>query len=182
MGRRAIGPPDRIFTEVTEPAEHPGALNLIASHPPSADTGADFYARAVYAEDGELIEDTFIFGTPGKIRERLEAYVAGGITLPVLYLVLAATAFRRLAGGSGLEDAKNFVRELLGLPTGIEEDYIKRIVAVGGDATPERLVLAYSQGIFPWPHRELPLLWFSPDPRFVLAPGRSASLTATATF
>lgn len=42
------------------------------------------------------------------------------------------------------------------------------IVAVGGDAAPERLVLAYSQGIFPWPHRELPLLWFSPDPRFVL--------------
>lgn len=42
------------------------------------------------------------------------------------------------------------------------------IVAVGGDASPERLVLAYSQGIFPWPHRDLPLLWFSPDPRFVL--------------
>lgn len=31
------------------------------------------------------------------------------------------------------QDAKNFVRELLGLPTGVEEDYIKRIVAVGGD-------------------------------------------------
>lgn len=31
------------------------------------------------------------------------------------------------------QDAGNFVRELLGLPTGIEEDYIKRIVAVGGD-------------------------------------------------
>jgi signal peptidase I len=31
------------------------------------------------------------------------------------------------------QDAKNFVRELLGLPTGDEEDYIKRIVAVGGD-------------------------------------------------
>ena len=29
-------------------------------------------------------------------------------------------------------------------------------------------MLAYSQGIFPWPHRDLPLLWFSPDPRFVL--------------
>jgi hypothetical protein len=28
--------------------------NLIASHPPSADTGADYYARAVYQEDGEL--------------------------------------------------------------------------------------------------------------------------------
>lgn len=31
------------------------------------------------------------------------------------------------------DDAKNFVRELLGLPTGSEEDYIKRVVAVGGD-------------------------------------------------
>lgn len=43
------------------------------------------------------------------------------------------------------------------------------VVAIGGDASPERLVLAYSLGIFPWPHRELPLLWFSPDPRFVLS-------------
>ncbi len=42
------------------------------------------------------------------------------------------------------------------------------IVAVGGDVSPERLVLAYSQGIFPWPVRGYPLLWFCPDPRFVL--------------
>lgn len=42
------------------------------------------------------------------------------------------------------------------------------VVAVGGDLSPERLALAYSQGIFPWPHRGLPLMWFSPDPRFVL--------------
>jgi leucyl/phenylalanyl-tRNA--protein transferase len=42
------------------------------------------------------------------------------------------------------------------------------LVAVGGDTRPERLVLAYSQGIFPWPHQGLPLLWFSPDPRFVI--------------
>lgn len=42
------------------------------------------------------------------------------------------------------------------------------IVAIGGDLSPERLVLAYSQGIFPWPHQSLPLLWFSPDPRFVI--------------
>ena len=42
------------------------------------------------------------------------------------------------------------------------------VVAVGGDTSPERLLLAYSQGIFPWPHRDLPLLWFSPDPRFVI--------------
>lgn len=46
------------------------------------------------------------------------------------------------------------------------------IVAVGGDVSPERLILAYSQGIFPWPVRGLPLLWFSPDPRFVLEFGR----------
>ena len=42
------------------------------------------------------------------------------------------------------------------------------LVAVGGDVRPERLVLAYSQGIFPWPAQDMPLLWFSPDPRFVL--------------
>jgi alkanesulfonate monooxygenase SsuD/methylene tetrahydromethanopterin reductase-like flavin-dependent oxidoreductase (luciferase family) len=32
----------------------------------------------------ELIEDTFIFGTPEQMRERLDAYVEGGITLPVI--------------------------------------------------------------------------------------------------
>lgn len=43
------------------------------------------------------------------------------------------------------------------------------VVAIGGDVRPERLMLAYGQGIFPWPHAEDdPLLWFSPDPRFVL--------------
>jgi leucyl/phenylalanyl-tRNA--protein transferase len=42
------------------------------------------------------------------------------------------------------------------------------IVAIGGDLRPERLRLAYAQGIFPWPHRGYPLLWFSPDPRMVL--------------
>ncbi len=46
------------------------------------------------------------------------------------------------------------------------------IVAVGGSISAERLILAYSQGIFPWPHEGLPLLWFSPDPRFVLEPHR----------
>lgn len=42
------------------------------------------------------------------------------------------------------------------------------VVAVGGDLSPERLVLAYSQGIFPWPHEGMPLLWFSPNPRCVI--------------
>lgn len=44
------------------------------------------------------------------------------------------------------------------------------VVAIGGDARPERLLLAYGQGIFPWPADGMPLLWFSPDPRFVLIP------------
>jgi leucyl/phenylalanyl-tRNA--protein transferase len=47
------------------------------------------------------------------------------------------------------------------------------IVAVGGDVSPERLLLAYQQGIFPWPARGYPLLWFSPDPRFALTPSRT---------
>ena len=42
------------------------------------------------------------------------------------------------------------------------------VVAVGGDFRPERLLLAYRSGIFPWPVEGMPLLWFSPDPRFVL--------------
>lgn len=44
------------------------------------------------------------------------------------------------------------------------------IVAIGGDFRAERLLLGYAQGIFPWPSDGLPLLWFSPDPRFALEP------------
>jgi leucyl/phenylalanyl-tRNA--protein transferase len=47
------------------------------------------------------------------------------------------------------------------------------IVAFGAEPSPERLLVAYSRGIFPWPHDGLPLLWFSPDPRFVLEPARA---------
>ncbi len=42
------------------------------------------------------------------------------------------------------------------------------ILAVGGDLRPERLLLAYSQGIFPWYDENLPIIWHSPDPRMVL--------------
>jgi leucyl/phenylalanyl-tRNA--protein transferase len=45
------------------------------------------------------------------------------------------------------------------------------LLAVGGDLAPERLVLAYGSGIFPWPGEGERLLWWSPDPRFVLLPG-----------
>lgn len=44
------------------------------------------------------------------------------------------------------------------------------LLAVGGRFTPEILLTAYSQGIFPWPSDLLPHAWYSPDPRFVLFP------------
>ncbi|MEP1033711.1 leucyl/phenylalanyl-tRNA--protein transferase [Ekhidna sp.] len=44
------------------------------------------------------------------------------------------------------------------------------IVAVGGDLLPERLMIAYHSGIFPWYSEGEPIIWWSPDPRFVLFP------------
>jgi leucyl/phenylalanyl-tRNA--protein transferase len=44
------------------------------------------------------------------------------------------------------------------------------LLAVGGDLSCERLLLAYSQGIFPWYCEGQPILWHSPDPRTVLRP------------
>lgn len=45
------------------------------------------------------------------------------------------------------------------------------LLAVGGDLSPERLLLAYRMGIFPWYSDSTPILWWSPDPRLVLFPG-----------
>lgn len=44
------------------------------------------------------------------------------------------------------------------------------IVAIGGDLEVERLLLAYRSGIFPWYSEGEPIVWWSPDPRFVLFP------------
>lgn len=44
------------------------------------------------------------------------------------------------------------------------------LLAVGGDLSKERLLLAYSKGIFPWYEDDQPLLWWSPDPRAVIEP------------
>lgn len=44
------------------------------------------------------------------------------------------------------------------------------LLAVGGDLSVERLVLAYSSGIFPWYSQGSPILWWSTDPRCVLFP------------
>lgn len=45
------------------------------------------------------------------------------------------------------------------------------LLAAGGDLTPQRLLAAYKQGIFPWYQDGQPILWWSPDPRAVLKPG-----------
>jgi len=52
-------------------------------------------------------------------------------------------------------------------PQGANED---GLVALGGDLSPERLISAYDQGLFPWFNEGDPILWWSPDPRFVLFP------------
>jgi len=46
------------------------------------------------------------------------------------------------------------------------------ILALGGDLSVDRLVLAYANGIFPWYKEGSPILWWSPDPRMVLFPDR----------
>jgi leucyl/phenylalanyl-tRNA---protein transferase len=44
------------------------------------------------------------------------------------------------------------------------------LLAIGGDLSTERLLLAYRSGIFPWFNEDEPICWWSPDPRFVLYP------------
>lgn len=44
------------------------------------------------------------------------------------------------------------------------------LLALGGDLSPDRLLLAYRSGIFPWFTDDQPILWWSPDPRCVLFP------------
>ncbi|MGH4137697.1 leucyl/phenylalanyl-tRNA--protein transferase [Clostridium sp.] len=52
-------------------------------------------------------------------------------------------------------------------PSLAEED---GLLAIDGDLSPERLILAYSNGIFPWFSEDEPILWWSPNPRFVVYP------------
>jgi len=44
------------------------------------------------------------------------------------------------------------------------------LLAVHGDLSPQRLLLAYCNGIFPWFSEDEPILWWSPDPRFIIYP------------
>ena len=56
------------------------------------------------------------------------------------------------------------------------------LLAVGGDLSVARLLLAYKKGIFPWFSKDEPILWWSPDPRLILFPDQvriSRSLSKT---
>lgn len=52
----------------------------------------------------------------------------------------------------------------------LDNTYPDGLLAVGGDLSPERLLIAYRSGIFPWYNPQEPILWWSPDPRLVLFP------------
>lgn len=62
-----------------------------------------------------------------------------------------------------------FVNEKLYFPP-VEYADEHGILAIGGDLSPERLLLAYRSGIFPWFNEDDPIIWWSPDPRFVMFP------------
>ncbi|MBU2995577.1 leucyl/phenylalanyl-tRNA--protein transferase [Cellulophaga baltica] len=62
-----------------------------------------------------------------------------------------------------------FLSDKLVFPA-VEEASPEGILAVGGDLSPERLILAYKSGIFPWFDDDRQILWWSPDPRMVLYP------------
>ena len=46
------------------------------------------------------------------------------------------------------------------------------LIAIGGDLTDQRLLDAYSRGIFPWYSEQDPILWFCPNPRMVITPDK----------
>jgi len=62
-----------------------------------------------------------------------------------------------------------FLTERLEFPP-IENANAEGLLAVGGDLSPERLLLAYQNGIFPWFNEDSLILWWSPNPRMVLFP------------
>ena len=54
----------------------------------------------------------------------------------------------------------------------VEDANTEGLLAVGGNLSPERLMLAYNSGIFPWFNEGSLILWWSPNPRMVLYPER----------
>jgi leucyl/phenylalanyl-tRNA--protein transferase len=63
----------------------------------------------------------------------------------------------------------HFLTEKIEFPD-VSEATKDGLLALGGDLSPKRLVYAYSKGIFPWFDDQEPIMWWSPDPRFVILP------------
>ncbi len=65
----------------------------------------------------------------------------------------------------------NYLTEKIEFPD-VSQANSDGLLAVGGDLSVKRLILAYKHGIFPWYENGEPILWWSPNPRFVLFPER----------
>ena len=63
----------------------------------------------------------------------------------------------------------NYLTESIWFPNPNEADE-EGLLAIGGDLSSSRLLLAYKSGIFPWYEDDQPILWWSPNPRMVLFP------------
>ncbi|WP_282048491.1 leucyl/phenylalanyl-tRNA--protein transferase [Maribacter aquivivus] len=64
-----------------------------------------------------------------------------------------------------------FLTDKLNFPP-VDSANVEGLLAVGGDLSPERLLLAYQSGIFPWFDNDSIILWWSPDPRMILYPNQ----------
>jgi len=62
-----------------------------------------------------------------------------------------------------------FVSEKVAFPP-VEEASYEGVLAIGGDLSVERLILAYDSGIFPWYNADEPILWWAPSERMVVYP------------
>ena len=97
---------------------------------------------AAAAAPWELIEDMFVFGTPEQMRERLDAFVAGGVTLPILTPIVPPDRLggndrrtcpldRENQAGRGTQGATGGERTKVRDPTGATEDpEMRRFAAV----------------------------------------------------
>src|ERR1700761_692810 len=87
--------------------------------------------------------------------------------LPTVASVLPSRSCRRLKSPFSFMALFALNEELIFPPVSLAEP--DGLLAVGGDLSKERLLLAYRSGIFPW-YEGQHILWWSPDPRFVLFP------------
>ena len=53
------------------------------------------------------------------------------------------------------------------------------LIAIGGDLSIDRMLLAYKNGIFPWYGEGEPILWYSPNPRMVITPDKLHAVSYT---